>query len=135
MILVACGAFVAPPSARLARSLDLAAPTAPVLMRQPVEDKPRGVLSFLGGNTNSETKGKVVPTRQKDNEEEEELSIRELLSKYGVIALLFHFSVWVTCLASVYALLSFGLDIDGLLPDWLLPADENAAAEGAGVAG
>jgi hypothetical protein len=35
----------------------------------------------------------------------------------------------------VYALLSAGLDLDGLLPDWLLPtADEASAAEGASVA-
>ena len=34
--------------------------------------------------------GKVVPTRQKDNEEEEELSIRELLVGYrGSIATAF----------------------------------------------
>ena len=79
----------------------------------------------------AELKGKVVPTRPAEDSEEE-LSIKELLSRYGVIALLFHFSVWVTCLTSVFALLSFGLDIDALLPDWLLPED---AAAGAGFAG
>jgi hypothetical protein len=39
------------------------------------------------------------------------LGIKELLTEYGVIALGFHFSVWITCLATVYALLSFGLDL------------------------
>merc|ERR1719482_1667797 len=106
-------------------------------MGPPVKEK-GGIFSFLGGGgAQQQQQGKVVPTKiaQQKDEDEGELSIKELLAKYGVIALLFHFSVWVTCLASVYALLSFGLDIDGLLPDWLLPADENAAAEGAGVAG
>ena len=75
------------------------------------------------------------PPATSEKKEEEELSIRELLSRYGVIALLFHFSVWITCLTSVFALLSFGLDIDGLLPDWLLGTDADGATEAAGAAG
>ena len=61
-------------------------------------------------------RGVVTPTNQQQSpqqlakqqrgradespDEGEELSIRELLSQYGVIAILFHFSVWITCLAS-----------------------------------
>ena len=61
--------------------------------------------------------------------EENELSIKELLTQYGVIALLFHFTVWITSLTTVFLLFNFGLDIDGLLPDWLMSGE--AAAEGA----
>ena len=60
------------------------------------------------------------------------MSIKTLLSEYGVIALLFHFTVWVISLASVYTVLSTGLDIDSLLPDWIMSDDGTAAA---GVAG
>ena len=42
-------------------------------------------------------------------EEKEEMSIKALLSEYGLIALVFHFSVWCTSLATVYALLTLGL--------------------------
>ena len=88
--------------------------------------------------------GRVVPTRGEASapapaskeEEKGELSIKELLSQYGVIALLFHFTVWITCLASVFALLSFGLDVDSLLPDWLTSGGaEEGASAAAGAAG
>ena len=47
--------------------------------------------------------------------EENELSIKELLTQYGVIALLFHFTVWITSLTTVFLLFNFGLDISILL--------------------
>jgi hypothetical protein len=58
--------------------------------------------------------------------EKEEMSIKELLSEYGVIALLFHFTVWVGTLLSVYALLTFGLG--AYLPDWLVGGEGSAGA-------
>ena len=81
-------------------------------------------------------KGRVVPTQNSapakvEEEEEGEMSIDELLSNYGIIALLFHFTVWITSLASVFALLSFGVDIDEVLPEWLLPGDAGDGADGA----
>ena len=103
------------------------------LMAAPNKGAVRGTRQFTG---------KVVPTRGKNSralkkkeEEEEELSIKELLSRYGVIALLFHFTVWITCLSSIFALFTFGLDANSLLPAWLLPEDAEGAAGAAGVAG
>ena len=44
--------------------------------------------------------------------------------------------MWITCLASVFALLSFGLDVDSLLPDWLTSGGaEEGASAAAGAAG
>jgi hypothetical protein len=88
--------------------------------------------------------GRVVPTGGRPDAEasaaftsagsppaqgtEEKMGLRQLLSEYGVIALFFHFTVWVTCLGSVYALLAFGLP----LPEWVVgPADGTVAAAGA----
>jgi hypothetical protein len=42
-------------------------------------------------------------------------SIGELFRKYGVVGLAFHFTVWVSCLAIVYALLSGNVDISWVL--------------------
>ena len=61
-----------------------------------------------------------------------EMSIKDLLTEYGVIALVFHFTVWITSIITVYTLLSF--DFEGL-PEWLsfLNAEE-ADADGVGSA-
>eukprot|EP00929_Paragymnodinium_shiwhaense_P015291 TRINITY_DN123362_c0_g1_i1.p1 TRINITY_DN123362_c0_g1~~TRINITY_DN123362_c0_g1_i1.p1 ORF type:complete len:261 (+),score=48.81 TRINITY_DN123362_c0_g1_i1:76-783(+) len=55
------------------------------------------------------------PAAEKEAEAKEEgeghLSISQLLQLYGLPAVVFHFLVWVTCLGSVYALLSvYGID-------------------------
>ena len=64
------------------------------------------------------------------------MSLRELLAEYGLIALLFHFSVWVSCLTAVFALFSFGLDVNSVLPEWLRASGEaDAAGSAAGLAG
>ena len=90
----------------------------------------RGVVSPTARFRARETQ--AVPA-----EEESEMTIRELLAEYGLIALLFHFSVWISCLAAVFALFSFGLDVDSVLPDWLSGAggEPDAAGAAAGVAG
>lgn len=77
-----------------------------------------------------------APPAKEEPEEEEELGIKGLLTEYGLIALVFHFSVWVTSLASVYALLTLGLadSLTGLLSNF---GGEEAGALGdaAGFAG
>jgi hypothetical protein len=64
------------------------------------------------------------------------MSISKLLEEYGLIALTFHFTVWVLCLVSVYSLFSFGLDISSLPePISRFLASKEAVDEGAtGVA-
>jgi len=42
------------------------------------------------------------------------MSISTLLSEYGLIALAFHFTVWISCVALVFTALSFGFNLDGL---------------------
>ena len=42
-------------------------------------------------------------------EEADEMSIGTMLREYGLIALAFHFTVWATCLATVYSALTFGV--------------------------
>jgi len=67
-------------------------------------------------------RGVVVPTarrptadtRVKPKGDGEELGIKGILSEYGIIALLFHFSVWLSSLATVYTLLTFGMDLNNL---------------------
>jgi hypothetical protein len=68
-------------------------------------------------------------------EEKEEMSIKALLSEYGLIALVFHFSVWCTSLATVYALLTLGLadSLAGVLGR--LGLDGGALNGAAGLAG
>lgn len=69
-------------------------------------------------------------------EQEEKLSIQQLLAQYGVIALLFHFTVWVTTITTVYGVLSSGLDVSSLLPAELTggAAAEMGAAAGTAAA-
>lgn len=83
----------------------------------------------------TQSKNAAAPAPAKEEEEGGEMSIKELLTEYGVIALLFHFTVWTTCLVSVYSILSFGVDIDSLLPDWARASDGEGGAAAAGAAG
>lgn len=110
-------------------------------MQAPTE-KPNFLARFQGKAPDATMQGRVVPTRSVASasdaaaeEDEGELSIKELLSRYGVIALLFHFSVWSVCLITVFTLLSLGGD--SMLPDWLSGASDGGegAAAAAGAAG
>ena len=76
---------------------------------------------------------KAVQAPAKEEPKEKELSIKELLTEYGVIALVFHFTVWVSCLATIFAVLSVGISIDSL-PEWLVPEGGEGAAEAGGFA-
>ena len=72
-----------------------------------------------------------VEAEEEPSDAEEELGIPGMLREYGLIALLFHFTVWISCLATVYAVLTFAVDINNL-PDWLSFLEERVAdgAEG-----
>ena len=50
----------------------------------------------------------LKPPAAEEEEEEEELSIVGLLERYGVVALVFHFTVWVATLSTVFLALSVG---------------------------
>ena len=86
-------------------------------------------------------RARLLPKGRPDAEEcavdDGELSLGELLERYGVVALLFHFSVWLSFLSVGFAALSF-VDPSAViesLPDALrerLPAE---ATEGAAAAG
>jgi len=65
-------------------------------------------------------------------QEEEEMSIKTMLQQYGFIAILFHFSVWCTSLATVYALLTIG---GSSLPESLSFVQGGAGTEGGDLAG
>ncbi|KAH8070525.1 hypothetical protein JL721_4918 [Aureococcus anophagefferens] len=69
-------------------------------------------------------------------EEDDELSIPELLERYGVVALLFHFSVWASCLATGFAALSVvdAAAVVESLPDALRDRLPEDVAQGAGAA-
>eukprot|EP00617_Octactis_speculum_P001400 CAMPEP_0185775528 /NCGR_PEP_ID=MMETSP1174-20130828/82367_1 /TAXON_ID=35687 /ORGANISM="Dictyocha speculum, Strain CCMP1381" /LENGTH=169 /DNA_ID=CAMNT_0028463143 /DNA_START=116 /DNA_END=625 /DNA_ORIENTATION=+ len=58
--------------------------------------------------------GPFEPTLGSQNEpqatEEKEPGIRQLLTDYGLFAVAFHFSVWVSCITVVYTLLTLGMD-------------------------
>ena len=74
-----------------------------------------------------------------DSAEGEEVGIKEMLTKYGLFALAFHFSVWATSLTLVYSALSAGgLDMTQLPAplENLLAANPDAppVAAGAGAA-
>jgi len=48
------------------------------------------------------------------------MGVGELLREYGLVAILFHFSVWITSLAAVYAGVSLaGPEVLSGLPDWI----------------
>ena len=48
------------------------------------------------------------------------MGVGELLREYGLVAILFHFSVWITSLAAVYAGVSLaGPEMLSGLPDWI----------------
>jgi len=62
------------------------------------------------------------------------MSISDLIKNYGLPAVAFHFSVWITCLATVYAVFSLsGDNLTQQLPEILREklGGENAAAGGA----
>lgn len=66
----------------------------------------------------------------------EKAGIGQLLREYGLIAVMFHFSVWVLSLTSVFTLLSTGVDLDALLAS--VPLFSEAAeggSEGGGAVG
>jgi len=58
-----------------------------------------------------ETTSDLVPS---DQDKEGHMGISEMLSEYGLIALLFHFTVWISSVAAVFTLLSSGLSLDHL---------------------
>lgn len=66
---------------------------------------------------------------------EEKMPIGELLRKYGVVGLVFHFTVWVSCLAVVYALLAGNVDISWVLERLPGAGALGDAGEAAGRAG
>mmetsp|Transcript_68484 Transcript_68484/g.107936 ORF Transcript_68484/g.107936 Transcript_68484/m.107936 type:complete len:267 (-) Transcript_68484:53-853(-) len=90
----------------------------------------------------ADEKGVVVPLKQpivepvlnvtdsSADKKSGHLGIKELLTEYGVIALGFHFSVWITCLATVYALLSFGLDLSVIFAKLGIESAESAGFAG-----
>jgi hypothetical protein len=81
--------------------------------------------------TNSVSKEKkAAPAKE---EKEKEMSIKELLTEYGVIALIFHFTVWISCLTAIFTVLSVGISVDSL-PEWLMPEGGEGAAEAGGLA-
>jgi len=75
--------------------------------------------------------------------EETEMSIGDLLRNYGLIALVFHFSVWATTLTLAYTALASGLDLNSIslfaaqdIPLADVDASElTAAADAAGFIG
>jgi hypothetical protein len=72
-----------------------------------------------------------------DDSDDGEMSIKELLQRYGVVAILFHFSVWTSCMALGYTVLSIGdpVKLISALPPTLrqmLPME--ASSEGAAMA-
>jgi hypothetical protein len=46
--------------------------------------------------------------------EGKEVGVSQLLTEYGLIAIMFHFSIWVSCVAVVFSALSAGFDISAL---------------------
>lgn len=68
-------------------------------------------------------------------EEEEELSIVGLLERYGVVALVFHFTVWVATLSTVFLALSVGdpAALLALLPSFIRDAvaEDNGSLDAA----
>ena len=105
---------------------------AQLFTRPPDGKKPAAKRKNAG--LGSDVRGVVKPTNRPAPEAEKELSLKELLTEYGVIAILFHFSVWVTSLLTVYTLLGVGLSAEGL-PEWLSFLSSQASdADGAGAA-
>ena len=116
--------------------------SSPIMMAQDTKVRrglgpKRGVVAPTRppGARNSTPRRLLVP----DNGEvgsKKHLGIKELLTEYGLIALVFHFTVWGCSLAAVYAALSTGLDADHL-PDFLgfLASEDGALGDAAGFAG
>ena len=87
-------------------------------------DEMRGVVKPTGSKS-------LVPKGEEDGPKE--MSIKDLLTEYGVIALVFHFTVWITSIVTVYTLLSTGFDVERL-PEWLSFLQAEEAADGVGSA-
>ena len=114
-------------------------PSRPVrnLRRFSVVDPPKPDVAEASGVTS------VATSADLESSSEDHMSLTTLLSDYGLIALGFHFSVWLTSLTAVYSLLSAGFEFE--MPEVLQslfgdssPADgedfSEAAAAGAGAA-
>eukprot|EP00613_Pedinella_sp_CCMP2098_P005094 CAMPEP_0171594716 /NCGR_PEP_ID=MMETSP0990-20121206/866_1 /TAXON_ID=483369 /ORGANISM="non described non described, Strain CCMP2098" /LENGTH=173 /DNA_ID=CAMNT_0012155481 /DNA_START=67 /DNA_END=588 /DNA_ORIENTATION=- len=56
----------------------------------------------------------IDPDSLLDSAVQKHMTIPELLREYGLIALLFHFTVWSSCLTIVFSLLSAGVDLSHL---------------------
>ena len=107
-------------------------------------ETPQAIIATTAGMA-----GVVVATRQRsavlkeeaeaaaalEEQADEEMSIGELLREYGVIALLFHFSVWCTTIAGTFAALSLVSPSDLLSGIPMLPADLLATDQPAGGLG
>lgn len=70
----------------------------------------------------SQQASKVVEVAQPIVEEDKEMSISELLKEYGVIALMFHFTVWCTTIALALTTLSL-VGPENLASIPMLPVD------------
>lgn len=111
------------------------APRFPVSMKLEEESNilVKSLRTFRGVVTPTRIEQPSAPSQAKKEEEKEEMSIKELLTEYGVIALAFHFTVWITCLTTCFAIFSVGLDVSSL-PEWLVPEGGEGAAEAGGFA-
>jgi len=63
-------------------------------------------------------KNKQAESAASDKKDGHHLSIGQLLSDYGLIALAFHFTVWISSLATVYTALSMGIQLPEM-PEFL----------------
>ena len=63
-------------------------------------------------------KNKQAESSASDKKDGHHLSIGQLLSDYGLIALAFHFTVWISSLATVYTALSMGIQLPEI-PEFL----------------
>jgi hypothetical protein len=62
----------------------------------------------------------------------EQRSLRAVIAQYGLLALVFHESVWATCWCGLYVAVQSGIDIPGLLasiPDWVPGASKLATID------
>jgi hypothetical protein len=58
-----------------------------------------------------------------------ERSLRAVIAQYGLLAFVFHESVWATCWASLYLAVKSGVDVPALLaciPEWVPGASQIA---------
>ena len=111
-------------SSFVVRSSLLAAPTTPETFTRPtsipwrpeqrrshapLRTAPLAVQLPKWGRGKEEVAGSAVtavPAVDEKEEEEGEMSIGQMLKTYGVFALLFHFTVWITSIATVFTALT-----------------------------